>query len=77
MWKKFLEGLLNKILSDLTSRKWLAFLIITVLSFIALLRARITSEVWATIVIAGFGLFSAANVTQKIKASQPNDLQKK
>ena len=76
MWKKFLEGLLNKILSDLTSRKWLAFLIITILSFIALLKDKITSEVWAAIVIAGFGLFSAANVVQKIKVLSNDSLSK-
>jgi len=76
MWKKFLEGLLNKILSDLTSRKWLAFLIITILSFIALLKGEITSEVWATIAIAGFGLFSAVNVVQKIKVLSNNSLSK-
>lgn len=73
MLKKFSERLLDKILLDLTSRKWLAFLIVIVLSFVALMNDKITTMTWGAVSTAGLGLFSAANVAQKIKANLNDD----
>lgn len=72
MWQKFLEKLLNKILNDLTSRKWLAFLIVMTFSFIGLLKDKISALVWGGIVTTSLGLFSTTNVVQKIKAGKTN-----
>jgi len=55
------------IVKDLLSKKWLAFQFGIWLSFWGLLIKRITGDQWVYIVIFCIGIFSGANVAQKLK----------
>jgi hypothetical protein len=61
----------QQIIRDLSSRKWLAFLLVECLSFWGLKIGKISGAEWEVISLAALGLFAGSNVYQKIKAKQP------
>jgi len=54
------------IIKDLTSRKWLAFLLVEWLSFWGLKIGKISGAEWETLSLVGLGMFAGANVVQKL-----------
>lgn len=56
------------IIRDLLSRKWLAFMLVELLSFWGLMTKRLSGSEWEVISLAALGLFAGSNVYQKIKA---------